>query len=88
MLTYYEIEAKLDNEVAEYKMGIGKRLGPSPNRIEAACDLPETDVYSCGRCGEAMQSIKLDFEGLCCECSEETAYEREQEKLMRPEDFS
>ena len=96
MKTYREIEAQLDNEVAEYKMGIDQRLGFNwsgaaprlPGGLEHPTDTPETDIVSCGRCSEQMEAINLDGEGLCADCHEVTEDEREQERMMNRSEYS
>ena len=96
MRTYREIEATLDNEVAEYKMGIDQRLGTSwsgaaprlPGGLEHPTDTPETDIMSCSRCGEMMEAIDLDSEDFCPDCHARTWSERDQERLMNREEYS
>ena len=99
MRTYREIEAKWDNDVSDYKFGMAMRLGPpepphtgtaprARNQYEDTTDTPENNLEWCARCRTDFRSIELDYEGLCADCSEETAYEREQEMWMNREDYS
>ena len=99
MMTYREIEAKLDNEVAEYKMQMAQRLGPpapqytgaaprTRSGLEDTSDTPETDLDWCSRCGGPFAGVDLDYLGLCGQCSEETWAEHEQHMMMHPEEYS
>ena len=99
MVTYRELEAKLDNEVADYKFEMVRRLGPPGpyDRWSGAApragrkhttDTPETDLESCSRCGELTEAINLGPLDLCPPCYEQTEDEHCQEMETNREDYS
>ena len=99
MRTYREIEARMDNALAEYKMEMARRLGPpepqytgaaprTRSGLEDTSDTPETDLAWCSRCGDTFEAIDLDGLGLCCQCSDQTWDEHHQHMMMHPEEYS
>ena len=99
MKTYREIEAEWDNQVADYKFEMARRLGPPEPQYTGAAprtrsgqedtsDTPETDLEPCSRCGGMFEAIDLESEGFCALCFEQTWDERYQEMEMNREEYS